>query len=239
MSVVLQKNIKAGLALFAVTHNHHAGAHPPGTQPILNVKVPLAGLVGMSAALLALGAMVSHGFDQAGIGLAGELTWRFASFVFFAAAIAGPVSRLLPFTIFRPLNALRRQLIWSFCAGYGVFLATLLLPNGLGGVTHDDATSGMILFVLFGGSAMAVMAYAASREAKARFGEKARRALLCVAASFFWLTYALTGLAHISGPHRPDVYYGTSLSLMILALLLRFADRFVAKFRGTLAVPAL
>jgi hypothetical protein len=219
---------------------HHAGVrHPVQVQPILNVKVPLAGVVGMGAALLALGAMARHGFDQTGIGLAGELTWRFASVIFFLAAIAGPLSRLMPFAILRPLNASRRQLIWSFCASYGVFLATLLLPNGLGGVSHGDLTSGMVFFVTFGGSAMAVMAYAASREAKTRFGEKARRALLCVAASFFWLTYALTGLAHISGPHRPDTYYGASLSLMILALLLRFADRFVAKFRGTLVIPAL
>ena len=58
-----------------------------------------------------------------------------------------------------------------------------------------------------------------------------------MAASFFWLTYALTGLAHLSGPHRPDGFYGLSLSLMILALLLRFADRLWAKLRGT-AAPA-
>jgi hypothetical protein len=181
--------------------------------------------------------MALTGFDDAGIRRGSELAWRFASFVFVAASVAGPLARLVPF--FKRLNALRRQLIWSFCASYGVFLAALLLPNGLGGVTHDDAIAGVVFFALFGGSAMVVMAYAASREAKARFGEKIRRALLCVAASFFWLTYALTGLEHISGPHRPDAYYGTSLSLMILALLLRFADRFVAKFRGTLVIPAL
>jgi hypothetical protein len=171
--------------------------------------------------------------------LGSELPWRLASLVFFLAAVAGPICRLIPLGICRSLNGLRRQLIWSFCASYGVFLAALLLPNTLGGVSHDDATAGMILFALFGGCAAAVMAYAAGRNAKAQLGEKPRRALLCVAASFFWLTYALTGLAHISGPHRPDAFYGVSLSLMILALLLRFADRFVAKFRGTLAVPAL
>ena len=77
------------------------------------------------------------------------------------------------------------------------------------------------------------------RQAAARVGEKSRRALLSVASSFFWLTYALTGLAHLSGPHRPDAFYGVSLSLMIIALLLRFADRFVAKLRGTSAIPSL
>jgi hypothetical protein len=207
-------------------------------RAILNVKVPLAGVVGLAAALLAFGAMAFNGFHDNGIRLASEFAWRFASFVFFAAVIAGPLCRLVPMEIFRYLGALRRQLIWSFCASYCVFLASLLLPNTLGSVTHEDAGTGMTLFSLFSGAAAGVMAYAAGREAVALVGEQARRALLSVAAAFFWLTYALLGLAHLSGPHRPDGFYGLSLSLMILALLLRFADRFAAKFRETQVVPA-
>jgi hypothetical protein len=219
-----------------VAFDTHIGAD---TQPVLNVRLPLAGIIGTGAALVVLISMAGHGFDNSGLRLGSERAWRLASFIFVAAAVAGPFGRLFPFGFFKTLNALRRQLIWGFCATYGVFLASLLLPNSLGGVTHDDATAGMIFFALFGGGAMAVMAYAASRSAKVRLGEKVRRAFLCVAASFFWLTYALTGLAHISGPHRPEVFYGLNLSLMIIALLVRFADRFVAKFRGTLTVPAL
>ena len=48
----------------------------------------------------------------------------------------------------------------------------------------------------------------------------------------FWLAYAVTGLSHISGPHRPDIFYGFSLSLMLVALLLRFADCFAVKIRA-------
>jgi hypothetical protein len=210
-----------------------------GSRPILNVQLPLAGFVGLAAAALVLGTMASHGFDDDGLRIGSELSWRFASFVFVAAVIAGPLCRLIPLELFRPVAARRRQLIWSFCVSYGVFLAAMVLPNTLGGVTHEDATAGMTLFSLFGGGAAAVMAYAAGRNAVARLGEKTRRALLYIAASFFWLTYALTGLAHLSGPHRPDAFYGVSLSLMILALLLRFADRFVAKLRGTPAIPSL
>jgi hypothetical protein len=216
-----------------VTIANHAGA-----GPVLNIKLPPALLCGGAAAVLALGAMASHGFNDAGIRLGGELSWRFASFVFFAAAIGGPLCRLVPLRLCKLPNALRRQLIWSFCLSYSVFLAAILLPNTLGGVTHDDATIGMMLFALFGGGAALVMAYAATRQARVLLGEKARHALLCVAASFFWLTYVLTGLAHLSGPHRPDGYYGLSLCLMILSLLLRFADRFVAKLRGTTMVPS-
>ena len=117
-------------------------------------------------------AMATHGFDNDGIRLGSEITWRFASFVFFAAVAAGPVCRLVPLDVCKRLDAVRRQLIWSFCASYAVFLASLLLPNSVGGVTHDDATAGMILFSLFGGLAMAVLAYAASLQAAARVGEK-------------------------------------------------------------------
>ena len=209
-----------------------------GIQPVLKVKIPFFGFVAAAAACLAFATMARYGFDDSGLRLASELDWRFASFVFFAAAAIGPVSRLIPYGPFRQLGGLRRQVIWSFCASYAVFLGAMLLPNMLGGVTHDDSTLGMAMFSLFGGGAAAVMAYAATRDAAARLGEKARRALLSVAASFFWLTYALTGLAHLSGPHRPDGFYGLSLSLMILALLLRFADRFRAKLGGTSALPA-
>jgi hypothetical protein len=216
--------------VIAIDSNAHAGI-----QPVLKVRIPFFGFVAAAAACLAFASMARHGFDDSGLRQASELDWRFASFVFFAAAAIGPVCRLIPYGPFRRLGGLRRQMIWSFCASYAVFLASMILPNTLGGVTHDDATLGMTMFSLFGGGAAAVMAFAATRDAAARLGEKSRRALLSVAASYFWLTYALTGLAHLSGPHRPDGFYGLSLSLMILALLLRFADRFWAKLRG---IPA-
>jgi hypothetical protein len=208
-------------------------------RPILNVKVPLAGIIAAIAVLVGLCAMVVHGFDDRGLRLASELDWRFASFVFFAAAVTGPLCRILPLAICKQSGALRRQMIWGFCASYGVFLAMTLLPNTLGGVLHADLTAGMTVFSIFGGAIVAVMAYAASRDAAALVGEPARHALLTVAGGFFWLTYALTGLAHLSGPHRPDGFYGISLSLMILALLLRYADRLIVKLRGTgVAVPS-
>jgi hypothetical protein len=221
--VVTQRTQKTGL--FVVAIDSDIGA---GSQPILNVKVPLAGMVAGAAVLVALGSMVLHGFNDAGLRLASEWVWRFASFVFVAAAIAGAVCRLFSLD---PSGAFRRQMIWSFCASYGVFLAVMLLPNTLGGVTHEDLTAGMTIFSLFGGFIVAAMAYAAGSDAVKLVGEPTRRAVMSVAGAFFWLTYALTGLAHLSGPHRPDSFYGISLSLMIFVLLLRFADGFAAKLR--------
>ena len=59
-------------------------------------------------------------------------------------------------------------------------------------------------------------------------GEKLRRTFLGTATIYFWLCYAVMGLAHISGPHRPDAFYGISLCLMVAALLARYADHWVA-----------
>ena len=57
--------------------------------------------------------------------------------------------------------------------------------------------------------------------------------MLGTSAIYFWLCYSLMALARISGPHRPDIFYDISITLMILALLLRYADRWLAH-RGTL-----
>jgi hypothetical protein len=55
--------------------------------------------------------------------------------------------------------------------------------------------------------------------------------VLGVSVVYFWLCYALMGLAHLSHPHRPDGFYGFSLCLMLAALLLRFADRLSSRLR--------
>jgi len=58
--------------------------------------------------------------------------------------------------------------------------------------------------------------------------DKVRKVFLGTSAIYFWLCYSLMALARISGPHRPDAFYDVSLSLMIVALLLRYADRWLA-----------
>src|SRR4051812_20451499 len=58
--------------------------------------------------------------------------------------------------------------------------------------------------------------------------EKFRRVLLGIAVVYFWLCYSVMALARISGPHRPDDFYGISLCLMVLGLLARYADRWVS-----------
>jgi hypothetical protein len=55
--------------------------------------------------------------------------------------------------------------------------------------------------------------------------------MLATAAGYFWLCYALMALARISGPHRPDAWYGFSLVLMVAALLARYADHWFGQSR--------
>jgi hypothetical protein len=48
--------------------------------------------------------------------------------------------------------------------------------------------------------------------------------VLATATAYFWLCYSIMALARISGPHRPDAFYGISLSLMVVGLLARYAN---------------
>jgi len=191
-------------------------------------------MIGIAAILVCLGGFAARGFSDNGLRFGSELTWRFTFCVYFAAIVAGPLARLMPFEAVRRICEERRQLIWGFCASFGVYLASVLVPNTFTqpGLDRDGLTAGMSFFIVLGTVLVLVIAYAASRGAMLFLGDKARSTMLGAGMSYFWLAYALTGLARISGPHRPDAFYGLSLALMLIALLLRFADRFAAKMRA-------
>jgi hypothetical protein len=198
--------------------------------PRLRIRVSLVGAIALTAAVLVGGGILARGFSENGFRLGSELAWRFTCFVFFAMLIAGPVARLAgPFLpSAHILEDISRKLIWGFCASYAVYLAAVLVPNAV------QLSAGATLFVLFGAGVTAVMAATAAplttRWTHAPLiGARVRRTVLGIAAIYFWLCYALMALARISGPHRPDDFYGLSLCLMIAALLLRFADRWTSK----------
>jgi hypothetical protein len=190
---------------------------------------PLVGGIAFVAVALVLGAVVARGFAENGFRLGSQLAWRYASFVFFAALVAGPLCRLTAyfFPAFAPPESLSRRLVWGFCASYGVYLLSVFLPNVI------RPSAGATLMVAFGGTVALVMAVAAAP--LARLGrpplvpQNIRRVLLGVAAVYFWACYALMALARISGPHRPDAFYGISLSLMVVGLLVRYGDHWVAQ----------
>jgi hypothetical protein len=204
--------------------------------PVRIPKMTLPGVIALAAATIAFGSLAARGFSDNGFRLASQNGWRFACFVFFAAIIAGPLGRLVP--ALKRLETESCSIFWGFCASYAVYLAAVLVPNAFGAQSVSAAVSaGTTLFVLFGAGVTLVMALALTPRMKELAGGGVRRALLGVSAIYFWLCYALMGLSHLSHPHRPDGFYGLSLSLMIVALLVRFADSFRARIRSQ-ALPA-
>ena len=190
-------------------------------------SAPLVGAIVIVAAGLVLGAILARGFGENGFRLGSQLAWRYASFVFFAALVAGPACRIAArFFHFPVSEALSRKLVWGFCASYGVYLLSVFLPNVI------QPSAGATLMVLFGAGVAVVMAAAVAPlkrlDGTPLISDKVRRVLLGAAAIYFWLCYCLMALARISGPHRPDAFYGISLCLMVTGLLVRYADRWLA-----------
>ena len=216
-----------------------------GQRPVSRLRLglglnALVGAIALGAVLLLVGAILSRGFAENGFRLGSQLAWRYTCIAFFVALAAGPVLRLLAHFRpgFEPSN-ISRKLVWGFCASYGVYLLSVFLPNVI------QLSAGAMLMTVFGSIVVAVMALTAAplrRLGSAPvMGEKMRRALLGTAAIYFWSCYALMALSRISGPHRHDAFYEISLCLMIAALLLRYADRWVsfrAEGRALRAVAA-
>ena len=198
---------------------------------------PLVGAIAIVAAMLVMGAILARGFAENGFRLGSQLAWRHASLVFFAALVAGPLLRIAArFSHVQPSEALSRKLVWGFCASYGVYLLSVFLPNVI------RPSAGATMMVLFGAGVALVMAVTVAPlkrlGAEPIVSDKVRRVLLGGAAIYFWLCYCLMALARISGPHRPDAFYGISLCLMVVALLVRYADRFLAHRDARQALPA-
>ena len=189
---------------------------------------PLVASLGSIALALVVGAILFRGFSENGFRLGSQLAWRYTSLIFFAALVAGPVCRITAyfFPQLTPPPSLGRRLVWGFCASFGVYLLSVFLPNVI------QLSAGATLMTVFASGVVLVMAVTAAPIK--RLGgepiipEKFRRVLLATAVSYFWLCYSVMALARISGPHRPDDYYGISLCLMVLGLLARYADRWLS-----------
>jgi hypothetical protein len=218
--------------MVALDNAAHLDALPPRC---LHLRLPL--LLMLAAMAVFFASFALRGFSDNGIRFGTQLVWRFGSLVFFAALIAGPLGRLVP-----PLHWLDnkgRPLLQGFCAVMAVYFGTLLVPNLFAvpdGIRPGGITVGMTFFAVFTGCVTLVMAAAVNRGLAGQLGEKASQAMLGIAAIYFWLCYSLIGLAHISGPHRPDEFYEISVILMVLALLARFTEHFLRSWQRNPAV---
>jgi hypothetical protein len=190
---------------------------------------PLVAAIALGCAAVGIWALVSRDFSDNGFRLASQLAWRYAFFVFFLSLVGGPICRIAERFVagFKAPPDLSRRLVWGFCASYGIYLLSVFLPHVI------DPSAGAALMVLFGGLVVAVMAVTVApltRRNDKPVLAKARRALLVAATCYFWLCYSIMALARLSGPHRPDAFYDIGLSLMVVGLLVRFADRWFSDF---------
>ncbi|MEI9991277.1 MAG: hypothetical protein WDM86_14675 [Rhizomicrobium sp.] len=197
----------------------------PHTGQVVLFAVLISALI--AAASLTLGARNGYGWS-----LAAEMVARFSLLLFVAAMTVEPVARLIPSRATRAAARERGSLILGFVAASVLSLVCIVAPSRLGG---EAMTTPAIAYSLLTGAILVVMLFS-GHPATIRFlGAPAWRSLQRIATVYFWLAFALTGMSHLIGPHRPDDWHGLSLLLLVAALLVRFADTFVAHLRQRMA----
>ena len=176
---------------------------------------------------IAIGAFMLHGGDANAARFAATTVFRVSGLAFLLFYLAGPVCRLVPSSQTRLAARERTGLALAFAAMYVVFLLCALAPDYFAGTRMPLAT---LAFAAFSTLILAVI-IAGERAGLADASWRlALRAMETVGVAYFWAVYAVDDLSHMSGPHRPDGFYGISLSIFVAALLVRFADSFWQRF---------
>ena len=181
-------------------------------------------VLGLAVAMIAFGL---HGADANAARFAATTVFRVSGIAFLLFYLAGPASRLIPSWATRTVARERTGLALAFAAMYVVFLLCALAPDYFAGTRLPLAT---LAFAVFSTMILAVI-IAGERAGFADASWRlALRAMETVGVAYFWAVYAVDDLGHMSGPHRPDGFYAVSLSILVAALLVRFADSFWQRF---------
>ncbi len=188
----------------------------------------LALLAGVGAAIvLSLAGFLLHGGGPNGARFAGSLMLFSSSVVFAAYYVAAPLSRLVPATA-QTFGAWRFSIALSFVGMIAVFLVSTLAPS--------YEANGSVSLPTLAFAALTVLvaaAFAVSAGSKRTANSVTLRSLQSLSSGYFWMVFALMDLDRMQGPHRPDpIPYGLSLLLLVLALLVRFADAFALHVGG-------
>jgi hypothetical protein len=178
------------------------------------------------AASLSLNAGTGNGWR-----VAAETVSRFSVLLFAAAMIVEPFARIVPGL--RGIGRERGSLVLAFAAASAISLAALVAPFEF---TGESLSAPTVAYCVFTAMILVVMLFSAHPATIRLLGAPAWRAMQRIATAYFWLVFTLSGIEHLIGPHRPDSWYGFSLLLLVGALLVRFADSFVAHWRSRDAV---
>jgi hypothetical protein len=193
----------------------------------------LAGIV--LALVLSVAGFLFHGGGQNGTRFAANLLLFSSSFVFVVFYVAGPLSRLIATPATQILGAERFALAYAFAGMMAVFLLSILAPDFVAGARMPLPT---LTYALF--TALVVAAFLMSAGSKRTARSATMRSLQSVSSGYFWLVFAFTDLDRMVGPHRPDGnFYGLSLLLLVMALLVRFADAFMERRKAGASVQAI
>ncbi|MBV9992031.1 MAG: hypothetical protein JOZ72_12155 [Alphaproteobacteria bacterium] len=186
-------------------------------------------LLGVAAALaVAAGAFLMRGGDGNAARYATMMVFRASQAAFLLYYLASPVARLIRT---RPTFAVARQrtgLALGFVGMYAVFLGCSLIPDYMHGAHTPLAT---MVFCAFSAVILAAILMGERAGRADADWRPAWRAMEVVGVAYFWMIFVASDLDHMYGPHRPDGFYGLSLMAFVLALLVRFADAFVERYK--------
>ena len=186
------------------------------------------------AVVLSVIGFLAHGGGVNGAHFAANLVLFSSSLVFVLYYVSGPLSRLIFTPATQALGAERFALAYGFAGMMGVFLFSLLAPDFATGGHQPLPT--LVYAVV---TALVVAVFLMSAGSKRAAGSAAMRSLQSLSSGYFWLAFAFTDLDRMVGPHRPDgIFYGLSLSLLVVALLIRFADAFMERRRAVMSARA-
>ncbi|HVZ91767.1 MAG TPA: hypothetical protein VG843_08955 [Rhizomicrobium sp.] len=168
------------------------------------------------------------GFNQSGGGEIGarsvsNLISNAAQLLFVLYYVAGPLSRLVPLPAAGHLGREEPAFAGAFVGTYASFLFWVLMPGLSPGERLPAPT---LAFAIL--SAAALLGLAQSRAARTAAG----RAIRSVSIAYFWVAFALADLDRLIGPHRPEPFYGASLLLLSVAVIVRFADDAARRLRA-------
>ena len=183
------------------------------------------------AVILSAAGFLLHGGGPNGARFAANLVLFSASLVFAVYYVAAPLSRLVPVIATQALGAERFALAYAVAGTMAIFLLSLLTPDLAAGNRVPLPTLAYAAL-----TAVVVAVFLMSAGSKRASARATMRSLQSLSSGYFWLVFALTDLDRMVGPHRPDGnFYGLSLLLLVTALLVRFADAFMARRRAAMS----